>query len=216
MIHVMLAIESAELRASFRRRISGAPDLRVLAEAESLDRACEPLRLQGVDVVLAALPLAGATTAAGLVGALRRQAPQARVLLLGGPASAAATGPCDASLALQAGAMGWMPHECEAGALLPAVRGVASGRRVFPPAVLRTWLDAGQPMTRGPLAGLTPREYEVLRMATDGLTVTSIGRALQLSHQAIHGTMSSVRRKLDAPSDFSLMRLVAEQRLYHG
>lgn len=221
MINLLLAIESAELRASFRRRILGAQDLRVLAEADRLECACDPLRLQGVDVVMAALPLRGVPSAGALVAALRSQAPRSRVLLLGGASEAGvqAEGQAaadEAARALQAGAMGWLPRECGAGTLLPAVRNVASGRRVFPPAVLRAWLDAGQPMTRGPLAGLTPCEYEVLRMATDGLTVTSIGRALQLSHQAIHVTMSTVRRKLDAPSDFGLMRLVAEQRLYQG
>lgn len=194
MINVLLAIESADLRAAFRRRILGAPDLRVLAEADHLEAACAALRLQGVDVILAALPLGGCAAAAALVPALRWQAPHSRVLLLGSASEAGGPTADDEALqALQAGAMGWLPCQCEAGALLPAVRSVATGRRVFSPAVLRTWLDAGQAMTRGPLAGLTLREYEVLRMATDGLTVTSIGRALQLSHQAIHGTMSTVR-----------------------
>jgi DNA-binding NarL/FixJ family response regulator len=62
------------------------------------------------------------------------------------------------------------------------------------------------------LARLTPREFEVLRMSTDGMPTLAVAAALHLSEN----TMSLVRQKLEVHSDFGLMRLVKEQGLVAG
>ena len=63
------------------------------------------------------------------------------------------------------------------------------------------------------LADLTVREFEILRMATDGMGTPAIARALHLSDKTVYNTMSLVRNKLGVHSDFALMRLVTEHGL---
>ena len=74
-------------------------------------------------------------------------------------------------------------------------------------AVVRDRHAAGLPVPRGPrsagdrdLAGLTSRELEVLALLTDGLSDAAIAEALVLSPKTVGHHVSSVLRKLEAPS----------------
>ncbi len=73
-------------------------------------------------------------------------------------------------------------------------------------AVVRDRHAAGLPVPRGPrpdrdaVAGLTPRELEVLGLLADGLSDAAIAEALVLSPKTVGHHVSSVLRKLESPS----------------
>ncbi|MDT7837181.1 response regulator [Aquabacterium sp. OR-4] len=208
MITVMLLDDHAVVRAGYRRWIDDQPDLKVVAEAATSAQACELLRQQPVDVAVVDLMLKD-DSGLEAIRRLRSRSPGIRVLVF--------TMHSHEGYALQAlrsGAMGYLTKDSSPDEMLHALREVAAGRRVFAAEVVQAWLADGQALPAGPLARLTPREFEVLRMATDGLSTAAIARALHLSEKTIHNTMSLVRQKLGAHSDFSLMRLVTEQGLF--
>src|SRR5204863_3005390 len=54
--------------------------------------------------------------------------------------------------------------------------------------------------------GLTPREVEVLRLVTNGMTNVQIAKQLVISPHTVHAHLSSIYSKLDVPSRGVAMR----------
>ena len=66
-------------------------------------------------------------------------------------------------------------------------------------------------LLHGQVVDLTPREFEILRLMSEGLLIDQVASALRISEKTVHNTMSLVRQKLEERSDFRLCRLVLEQ-----
>lgn len=82
--------------------------------------------------------------------------------------------------ALRAGAAGFVPKSVETRELLDAVRSAASGRLVF-----GRRLDTPPPT-------LTPREADVVRLVTDGLSNDEIGEALGVKARAVEAHLGRI------------------------
>jgi DNA-binding NarL/FixJ family response regulator len=206
-IKVLLLDDHAVVRAGYRQWINGEDDLTVVAEASTSAQACDLVRQHEVDVAVVDLSLKD-DSGLEAIRRIRARSPRTRVLVFTMHAHEGY-----ALQALRAGAVGYLTKDCAPEAVLDAVRMVAAGRRIFSGDVAQAWLADKQPVKRSPLSLLTPREFEILRMATDGMTTPAIALALHLSDKTIYNTMSLVRQKLGVHSDFGLMRLVAEQGL---
>jgi len=207
MIKVLLLDDHAVVRAGYRQWIDGEPDLHVVAEASTSAQACDAVRQFEVDVAVVDLSLKD-DSGMEAIRRVRARSPRTCVLVFTMHAHEGY-----ALQALRAGAMGYLTKDCAPEDMLAALREVYAGRRMFSSAVVQAWLDAAGTGRANPLSQLTPREFEVLRMATDGMTTAAIARALHLSDKTIHNTMSLVRQKLAVHSDFGLMRLVTEHGL---
>jgi DNA-binding NarL/FixJ family response regulator len=79
---------------------------------------------------------------------------------------------------------------------LDAVERVAAGGTALDREVVAELFQGGS----GPLAGLTPREDEVLRLMAEGRTNAAIARALVVSGGAVEKHVSSILGKLDLPA----------------
>lgn len=206
-LQVLLLDDHAVVRAGYRQWIDGEDDMRVVAEAATSAEACAVVRAQAIDVAVVDLSLKD-DSGLEAIRRIRARSPRTRVLVLTMHAHEGY-----ALQALRAGAMGYLTKDKPPEAVLDALRLVAAGRRIFSSEVAQAWLGDRPPALLNPLAQLTPREFEVLRMAVDGLGTQAIARALHLSDKTIHNTMSTVRSKLGVQSDFALMRLVTEHGL---
>ena len=65
----------------------------------------------------------------------------------------------------------------------------------------------------GLMSRLTPREFDVLRLAVSGESTGSIASTMHLSQKTIHNHMTAIRQKLDADNDFKLLQLAARYGL---
>lgn len=208
MIKVMLLDDHAVVRDGYRLWVNSQPDMQVVCEAATSAQACEALRIHDPDVAVVDLSLKGGS---GLEAMRRMRERRPRIKLL------VFTMHDEESFALQsfrAGALGYVTKECEPQALVDAIRLVASGRLVFSGEVAQACLQGGSEAdAAGPFAQLTPREFEVLRLATAGYDHPAIARALVVSEKTIYNTMSLIRQKLGSPNDFRLMRLAARHGL---
>jgi DNA-binding NarL/FixJ family response regulator len=77
-----------------------------------------------------------------------------------------------------------------------AVRRVAAGGTALDPEVVAQLFSRGR---SGPLAGLTPRELEVLGLMAEGRSNIGIAQALVLSVGAVEKHIASILAKLDLP-----------------
>ncbi|MFC8678874.1 MULTISPECIES: response regulator [Streptomyces] len=104
--------------------------------------------------------------------------------------------------AIMAGASGYVLKQIRGSDLVSAVRTVASGQSMLDPATTARLMrslraDPADTPTMSPeLAGLSPRERDILALIGDGLTNREIGRKLYLSEKTVKNHISRLLAKL--------------------
>jgi DNA-binding NarL/FixJ family response regulator len=126
--------------------------------------------------------LIGDESGLALCTALRRDAPDTKVLLTTG------VGEVSRARALAAGAAGYMPKETDTDELMSAIRALHAGD---------TWFPA-DPAARRPAGELSRRERDVLQLMALGATNRQIAQRMHLAPDTIKQYTSNVYRKLDA------------------
>jgi DNA-binding NarL/FixJ family response regulator len=165
-----------------------------VAEAENGEQAVELARRHEPDVVLMDVRMPGMDG----IEATRRM-PKQKVLIL------TTFGLDDYIIeALRAGASGFLLKDAPVEELVGAVRTIAAGDAQLAPAVTKRLLDqvarrlpAAVERDTGPLAQLTQREREVLRLVAAGMSNAEIAAALVVSEPTVKTHVSSVLQKLD-------------------
>lgn len=183
----------------------GFPDLALL-QAGDISEALEQLAAQpDVQLILLDLALPDSAGTSGLLR-LREHAPQVTMVVL----SADET-PEMVLAAIDAGAAGFIPKTARSGVMLAALRVVLDGGVYLPPATLLAGAGfdgdaaaAAAPSVLlpepGGLAGLTPRQCDVLRLLIEGKTNKLICRELELSESTVKTHLASIFRRLGASS----------------
>ncbi len=120
--------------------------------------------------------------------------------------------PIFAARAIEAGAKGYVTKNDDPYLLLKAVRAVAAGGVFLMPKIANQ-LAFEKSGAASPLAALTARELEILRMLGAGLGMTEIAEATQVSYKTIANSCSFMKRKLGARTPMELMKIALEQKL---
>lgn len=153
--------------------------------AESLDEALNRIDTDGAyDVVLLDLDMPGMGGLTGLERAIAANAP-GRVVLFSGQARQEA-----AFRAMEMGAAGFIPKTLSPKSLSAAIRFIAAGESYFPSRMART--------DSAPNAGLSAREYQVLRGLCAGQTNKDIAASLSLTEVTVKMYVRAVCSKLNA------------------
>jgi two-component system, NarL family, invasion response regulator UvrY len=206
MVNVLLLDDHAVVRTGYRRLIDAEPDLCVVAEASTTDEAYALLQQGGIDVAVVDMSLRGASGIEAIRRFLARD-PQLRVMVLTMHDS-----PGFVTQAIRAGALGYLTKSSEPLDMLEGIRAVARGRRVLAPGIAQSLAEASLD-GNALLNRLTPREFEVLRMAATGEPTQQIATQMHLSPKTVLNHLSMVRQKLNAESDFKLLRLAVRHGL---
>ncbi|MEU6932420.1 response regulator transcription factor [Streptomyces sp. NPDC046374] len=214
-VRVLIADDQALLRTGFRLLIDSVPDLTVAGEAASGEQAVElALRLRP-DVVLMdiRMPVTDGLEATRRICA-DPDAVGTRVLVL-------TTFDLDEYVyaALRGGASGFLLKDILPADLLTALRVVAAGDALLAPAVTRRLIRefAGRheprPRLARELAGVTPREREVLRLVARGLPNLVIAEHLRLSVATVKTHVRRLLAKLHAHDRAQLVVIAYETGL---
>lgn len=205
MIEILMADDHAIFRSGVRRLLSDEPDMRVVAEAANGHEALENLRRRSFGLVLLDVNMSGRS---GL-DTLRRihiEWPSQPVILL-------SMYPEEqyASIALQAGAHGYLSKDRDADELVAAIR-IAAGRGYYlPPGVAPGNLLQGTTGNTPPAwKRLTEREWYILRLIVKGVSLTDIGEELCLSVKTVSTYRSRLLVKLGLHSNADLVRYCLE------
>src|SRR3954452_20171223 len=121
--------------------------------------------------------------------------------------------PIFAARAIEAGVKGYVSKSGDPNQLVEAIREVGQGGSWLPPALARSIAFGGLSLATSPLAKLTPRELEILRLLGAGKSLTEIAWQVQVSYKTIANTSSIMRQKLGVRTSAELVRLAIESSL---
>ena len=192
---VLLADDQPLVREGFRRVLSRADGLEIVAEAADGAQAVDAARRFSPDVVVMDIRMPvmdGLTATERIVAADDR----VRVLVL-------TTFDLDEYVfrALRAGASGFLLKDTPLDDLVVAIRLVARGDGLLAPSVTRRVIEEFArrpgPVDAGtPLQELTERERDVLRQVVQGLSNAEIAEGLFVSQATVKTHVRSMLRKL--------------------
>jgi DNA-binding NarL/FixJ family response regulator len=190
-ISVLIADDHPVVRQGLRVLLSVQGDIAVVGEAGDGRAAVDLATALAPAVILLDLKLPG-LDGLEVLAELRDRGLPARVLVL-----TSAADPAAVTLAMRAGAAGFLYKDVDPDALVRAVRSVNDGNTLLAPeaAGLLIRAGAGRDAVRG-LGALTGREREVLAQIAEGRSNREIARLLRVSEKTVKTHVSSVLAKL--------------------
>ena len=121
--------------------------------------------------------------------------------------------PAFAARAIEIGAKGYVSKSGDPRDLVEAIREVGNGGVYLPPAIARSIAFAGPAFARSPLSKLTSREMEILRLLSNGKSLSEIAWLVHSSYKTVANTSSIMRQKLGVRTSAELVRLAIENSL---
>jgi two-component system, NarL family, response regulator NreC len=207
-IRVVIVDDHAILRAGLRRVLDAEPDIEVVGEAATADRAVFEALANNPDVLLMDVVMPGKSGIEGLPAVLQA-VPEAKVLML-----SMQDDPHYVREAFEAGASGYVLKEAADTEVVGAVRAVAAGERYVHPA-LGARLVAAEAAERRKAEEdpLSEREREVLRLLALGHTNQEIAKLLYISVRTAETHRAHIMQKLRLSSRAELVRYALENGL---
>ena len=204
---LVLVDDHAVVREGYRRLLESRPGLAIVGEAGSAREAMDLYRELHPDVMVVdlGLPDMGGVE---LIRRLIQRDPDARILVF-----TMHREPLFATQALRAGALGYVTKSSPPEVLVAAVLQVAARRQVISPDIAPELALALLDRPREPLAGLSPREFEILRLLLDGSTPEEIGTRLSVSPKTVQNCHYQIKSRLGVRTDIELTRIAVRQGL---
>ena len=197
-IRVVLADDHAVVRKGIRQFMEEAGDITVVAEAADGDAALEAIRREKPDVAVLDIQMPR-RTGIEVTRAVRDERLPVGVLVL----TAYDDDPYVQAV-LEAGANGYVLKNASSDEIVQAVHTVNEGQMALDPTVARKivsrWMSAGQTPPEPAEARPTPREMEVLKLLTRGLTNKAIAAQMKISERTVQGHIASLFEKLSVSS----------------
>ncbi len=212
MIEVVLVDEHTVVREAIRHTLEQARGFVVTGEAGTGTEAVRLCRELRPHVVLLELE-AGGLSGPAAIDEILRASPQTRVVVL------TAQDDQDAAVsALCAGAHGFVPKRAQLAELLEAIRAVSQGSVYVSRELSASLFEYFQSHLRAKpsaqaSAGLTPRETQVLRMISEGMTSKEIAHVTSLSPETVRSYRKTLMAKLEVHNVAQLTQAAIRLRL---
>ena len=207
-VGVLLVDDHAVVREGYRLLLERAGDIHVVGEAstaaEALSRYIE-LRPQVVVLDIALPDVSGIEA----LRDLRAHDPEARVLMFSMYEDS-----IFAQRALKAGAQGYVTKASAPATLVEAVRTVAGGKPYLTPSIAQDLALKSLAAEASRADELSAREFEVLRLLVQGISVRDIASQLGLPTKTVANHQSIIRQKLGVETAVQLLH--AAERLGIG
>jgi DNA-binding NarL/FixJ family response regulator len=203
-INVLIVDDHPIMREGLRKLLEAEPDLVVIAEAGTGQQALDMARDAQPDVVLLDINLPNLN---GIQVTSRLKADRNRIAVV---LLTAYDDEEQVLHAMRAGASAYCPKDIEPERLMGVIRQVAQGNymiagKVYNERGVQEWLNSRVEALSGPyvvdssehFVPLSPREMEILRCVTRGLSNKEIASELGISHQTVKNHMTSILDKLN-------------------
>jgi len=201
MINVLLADDHTVVRAGYRHLLQSAPDIKIIAEADTGEEAyrlCEQLQ-PDVTVMDISMPGMGGLEA---LRRIRAQNEHAKVLIFSMHDDAVFP-----SRALEAGARGYLSKSCSPEALIQAVRTIAAGSKYIGQEVAQKVALQMSQGTGNLLKKLTPREFETFTLLAQGVPLAALAERQHIDYKTVVSVQARIRQKLGIENTAQLVML---------
>ncbi|HYL18683.1 MAG TPA: response regulator transcription factor [Burkholderiales bacterium] len=197
-IRVMLVDDHAVVRMGFRLLLEGAPDITVVAEAESGEEAVRTFPEIKPDVVVMDISMPGIGGIEAIDRILARES-QARILVLSAHEDA-----MHARRVLKAGAVGYLTKRSAAEELMQAIRQVAQGKTYLEPTIAQQLAVQQLNGQKSPVDMLSEKEFKVFLALAKGTSVADIAEIMSLSPRTVGTHLYNIKQKLGASNSAEL------------
>jgi len=209
-IRIVVADDHPLFRGGVVRTLAEFDDMEVLAECGSAEAVIEAVGRLLPDIVLLDISMpGGGLEAARQIG---QRFPAVHIVML-----TVSEADDDVLAALQAGARGYVLKGVGAAQLVDLVRSVArGGSYVSPDLAARLLTTMQRPATApdkepDPIADLSKREEQILRLVAQGRSNKEIGRELDLQEKTVKHYMTNVLQKLQVRNRVEAALLARER-----
>ncbi len=209
MISLVVADARPVVREGLKRIVSECRDMRLVAEVAKGDGALDAAFGAEADVLLLGDLAVSTPKTVDLIRELHQRHPKLRVLVFG-----LHDEDRYAVRVLRAGAAGYLTADLSPGQVVEAIRRVAGARRYLSPTLAQKLVFAEQ--VRGERtrhAGLSDREYEVLRLFGSGKSFKHIAAELGVSPKTVSTYRTRILHKLHLETNAGIIRYAIENRL---
>ena len=205
---ILIVDDHVIVRQGIAQLVNREPDLDVCVEAGDAESALAVLREAAVDLAIVDISLPG-TSGIELVKLMRESHPNLPVLVMSMH---------DESLysdrAFRAGAKGYVMKQEATEKLLAAIRKILNGGVYvsdrMQTVMVQRFLNSGVDETVSFIDNLTDREFEILRMIGQGLTVAEIAEKLGRSAKTVEAHRANLREKLGLKRAAELARFATQ------
>lgn len=210
-IRVLLVDDHQILTGALSRLLDREPDIEVIGVAGSISDA-KALAKEPIDVVLMDYRLPDGTGAEG-TRAIKSRWPAARVVML------TAVSDDETILeSIQAGADGYLTKDRAIEELVETVRAAHAGETILPRSVIieiarRVASARERTALERPVEALTPRELDVLRALSQGLSTHEICDQLSISPNTLRTHVQNIVAKLRVHSKLEAVTFALRHRL---
>lgn len=193
MIKILVADDHPVVRDGLRALFAEYPNITLIGEAATGREAIKAAVIDQPDVIIMDLAMPD-TDGFSATAEISRVAPEVAVLIL-----TMSDDDVTVTKAMRAGARGYLLKGATKEEILRAVTAVADGQAIFGPSVAqRVLARLGAPATGDdPFPQLTPREHDVLRLLSQGLSNSAIADRLGLSLKTVNNNTSAIFTKLN-------------------
>jgi two-component system invasion response regulator UvrY len=200
-ISVLLVDDHEVVRAGYRRLLESTGGIAVVAEAASGEDAYTAYFGYHPDVLVMDLSMPGM---GGLEASMRILArdKSAKILVF-----SVHENEVFLQRALDAGITGYISKRSASRVMVDAVRQVAAGNLYVGQEMMPYLVKRKTNQNNEPVAGLSPREFEVFHLLADSKSVNDIAEILNLSPKTVGHHCTSVKKKLGVSDIAALTRL---------
>jgi len=211
-ISVVLADDHAIVRKSLAERLAREPDIKVVGTAEDAESAIAAAVNLQADVLVMDIDMPG-RLCFDAAKTIQIQSRKVRIVFLSAFSNDAYV---DQALAVEAA--GYVTKDETPETVADAIRAAATGRRFFSPQIQRRIVVDSDGVRlarkeRSRASTLTPRELEVLRHISRGMSQKEIAQAMHVSADTVHCHVANLRKKLEIRDRVALARFAIREGL---
>ncbi|MCM2130141.1 response regulator [Larsenimonas rhizosphaerae] len=195
-------------RAALTQALRQVASQAEIVEADTMEATVEAVtRHPDVDLILLDLHMPGAHGFSGLIQ-LRGQMPDIPVAVISGSEEVSVV-----RRSIDYGASGFVPKSASLDVIAQAIREILEGEVWLPPEMASSLGDSSEDETRfaEAIASLTPQQFRVLNMLTEGMLNKQIAYDLNVSEATIKAHVTAILRKLGVHS--RTQAVIAAQKL---